>query len=89
MKLRRFLIALDAWFGSFSYYDEETDDVVIDGDEDDCYNCLMQTDEFHLIVIIYVSRAANLAHIFIYIVSSAQGTYNHINKPIGGKYYGI
>lgn len=49
MKLRRFLIALDAWFGSFSYYDEETDDVVIDGDEDDCYNCLMQTDEFHLL----------------------------------------
>ena len=49
MKLRRFLIALDAYFGSYSYYDEDLDDVVIDGDENECYNCLMQTDEFHLL----------------------------------------
>ena len=49
MKLRRFLIALDEYFSSFSYYDEDLDDVVIDGDEKECYNCLMQTDEFHLL----------------------------------------
>lgn len=49
MKIRRFLIALDEYFGSFSYYDDETDETVIDGDENDCYNCLMQTDEFHFL----------------------------------------
>lgn len=49
MKLRRFLIALDEYFGSYSYYDEEIDETVIDGDENECYNCLMQTDEFHLL----------------------------------------
>lgn len=49
MKIRRFLIALDEYFSSYSYYDEETDETVIDGDENDCYNHLMQTDEFHLL----------------------------------------
>lgn len=49
MKLRRFLIALDDYFGNYSYYDEETDETVIYGDENECYNCLMQTDEFHLL----------------------------------------
>ena len=49
LRLRKFLIALDEYFGSFSYYDEETDETIIDGDEQECYDVLMQNDEFHLL----------------------------------------
>lgn len=49
IRLRKFLIELDAWVGSNSYYDEDTGETVIDGTENECYNHLMQTDEFHLL----------------------------------------
>ena len=49
LRIRKFLIALDDYFNFFSYYDDETDETVIDGDEQECYNVLMQNDEFHLL----------------------------------------
>lgn len=49
VRIRKFLIELDNYFNSYSYYDEETDETIIDGDENECYDCLMQTDEFHLL----------------------------------------
>ena len=49
IRLRKFLIALNSYFDSYSYYDEETDETIIVGDEQQCYNVLMQNEEFHLL----------------------------------------
>ena len=49
VRLRKFLVELDDYFNMFSYYDEETDETVIDGDEQQCYDILMRNDEFHLL----------------------------------------
>lgn len=49
IRLRKLLTALNEYMDSFSYYDEEIDDTVIDGDENECYNVIMQDDELHLL----------------------------------------
>ena len=49
IRLRKFLIELNCYFDSYSYYDEETDETIIVGDEQQCYNVLMQNEEFHLL----------------------------------------
>lgn len=49
IRMRKLLIALNKYMDSFSYYDEEIDDTVIDGDENECYNVIMQDDELHLL----------------------------------------
>ena len=49
LRLRKFLIELNSYFDSYSYYDEETDETIICGDEQQCYNVLMQNEEFHLL----------------------------------------
>ena len=49
LRLRKFLIELNSYFDSYSYYDEETDETIIVGDEQHCYNMLMQNEEFHLL----------------------------------------
>ena len=49
VRLKKFLVELDNYFGAFSYYDEEADETVIDGDEQECYDILMRNDEFHLL----------------------------------------
>ena len=49
LRLRKFLIELNCYFDSYSYYDEETDETIIVGDEHQCYNVLMQNEEFHLL----------------------------------------
>ena len=50
VRLRKFLVELDDYFGMFSYYDDETEETVIDGDEKQCYDILMREhDEFHLL----------------------------------------
>lgn len=48
-RIRKFLIALDDYIGCYSYYDDETEESVIEGDENDCYDFLMVIDEFHLL----------------------------------------
>lgn len=49
IRLRKLLSALNEYMDSFSYYDEDKDDTVIDGDENECYNVIMQDDELHLL----------------------------------------
>lgn len=49
IRLKKFLIALNEYFDTYSYYDEELDDTIIDGDENDCYRVLMKNEEFHLL----------------------------------------
>lgn len=49
IRMRKLLTALNEYMDSFSYYDEELDDTVIDGDENECYNVIMQDDELHLL----------------------------------------
>lgn len=49
IRLRKLLIALNEYMDSFSYYDEEADETVIDGDENECYDVLMRDDELHLL----------------------------------------
>lgn len=49
LRMKKLLIALNNYMNSFSYYDDETDETVIDGDETECYNVIMQDDELHLL----------------------------------------
>lgn len=49
VRLRKLLSALNEYMDSFSYYDEDLEDTVIDGDEDECYNVIMQDDGLHLL----------------------------------------
>ena len=49
LRMKKLLIALNDYMNSFSYYDDETDETVIDGDETECYNVIMQDDELHLL----------------------------------------
>jgi len=49
IRMRKLLIALNEYMDSFSYYDEEADETVIDGDENECYDVLMRDDELHLL----------------------------------------
>lgn len=48
-RIRLFLIALDDYLNSYSYYDDETEETIIDGDENDCYEYLMTVQQFHFI----------------------------------------
>lgn len=49
MRLTKFLIALNEYFSNHSFYDDEIEQTMVDGTEADCYNCLMQENEFHFI----------------------------------------
>lgn len=49
MRLTKFLIALNEYFSNHSFYDDEIEQTMVDGTEADCYNCLMQENEFHLL----------------------------------------
>ena len=48
-RIRKFIIALDDYIGSYSYYDDEKEETIIDSDENECYDFLMVIDEFHLL----------------------------------------
>ena len=48
-RTRKLLLALNQYMDSFSYYDDELDETVIDGDESECYNTIMQDYELHLL----------------------------------------
>ena len=48
-RMRKLLIALNQYMDSFSYYDEDLDETIIDGDEAECYNVIMKDDELHLL----------------------------------------
>ena len=49
VRVKKFLIALNDWLSSNSYYDEELEDTIIQGSEDECYNELMKCEEYHLL----------------------------------------
>lgn len=49
IRMRKLLNALDAYMDRFSYYDEDLDETVINGEEDECYNVIMQDRELHLL----------------------------------------
>lgn len=48
-RMRKLLIALNQYLDSFSYYDEELDQTIIDGNESECYDIIMRDDELHLL----------------------------------------
>lgn len=62
MRMRKLLIALNQYMDSFSYYDEDTDDTVIDGDENECYDVIMRDDELHLLGTETVKRVIHLCY---------------------------
>lgn len=49
VRLKKFIVELDSYLGNYSYYDEETGETIICSDEQQCYEFLMQKDEFHLL----------------------------------------
>ena len=61
IRMRKLIVAVDEWFSSFSYYDEDTDDNVIDGTEEECYNSIMQDDELHLLTTATVKEVISTA----------------------------
>ena len=63
MRMRKLLIALNEYMDSFSYYDEEIDDTVIDGDETECYNVIMQDDELHLLGAETVKKVIHICYV--------------------------
>lgn len=49
IRLRKLINAIEDYADNFSYYDEELDDTVVDGDEDEMYDIIMQDKELHLL----------------------------------------
>lgn len=62
IRMRKLLSALNEYMDSFSYYDEDLDDVVIDGDENECYNVIMQDDELHLLGTEIVKKVIHICY---------------------------
>lgn len=46
---KKLIIALNDWFDNAAYYDDDTQEVVIRDTEQDCYDCIMQDKELHLL----------------------------------------
>lgn len=63
IRMRKLLCALNEYMNSFSYYDEDLDETVIDGDESECYNIIMQDDELHLLGSDTVKRVIHICFI--------------------------
>lgn len=63
IRMRKLLCALNEYMNSFSYYDEDLDETVIDGDESECYNVIMQDDELHLLGSDTVKRVIHICFI--------------------------
>lgn len=63
IRMRKLLIALNEYMDSFSYYDEEADETVIDGDENECYDVLMRDDELHLLGAQTVKKVIHICYV--------------------------
>lgn len=61
-RFQKLLIALNEYMDSYSYYDVELDDTVIDGDENDCYNVIMQDTELHLLTSETVRKVIHICY---------------------------
>jgi hypothetical protein len=48
-RLAKLIDAIESYSNSFSYYDDELDETVVDGTEEEMYNVIMQNDELHLL----------------------------------------
>lgn len=46
---KKLIIALNDWFDNAAYYDDDIQEVVIRDTEQDCYDCIMQDKELHLL----------------------------------------
>ena len=49
IRYRKLLSAILDWDSDCAYYDDDKDEVVIEGTEEDIYNAVMQDDELHLL----------------------------------------
>jgi hypothetical protein len=49
VRMIKFLAELEGYLGERSCYDEETDEDIIEGTEEECYDILMKTQDFHLL----------------------------------------
>lgn len=49
IRMKKFLMALDDYMNDATYYDDEQQKTVCKVSEEDTYNYLMQTEEFHLL----------------------------------------
>lgn len=48
-RLAKLIDSIESYSNSFSYYDEELNETVVDGTEEEMYNVIMQDDELHLL----------------------------------------
>lgn len=48
-RIRKLLSAILEWDSDCCYWDDEKEEVVIDGTEEDIYNAVMKDDELHLL----------------------------------------
>ena len=62
MRLKKLLVALNEYLDMFSYYDEDLDDTIIDGDENECYSVIMQDSELHLLGAETVKKVIHLCY---------------------------
>lgn len=49
VRMIKFLTELEGYLGERSCYDEETGEDIIEGTEEECYDILMKTQDFHLL----------------------------------------
>lgn len=61
-RIRNFLIALDELLINNEYYDDNLQKDIIDITEEQCYNILMQNDEWHLLG---SEKVKGFIHLFI------------------------
>ena len=48
-RLGKLIDAIEDYSNSFSYYDEDLDETVVDGTEDEMYDVIMQDEEIHFL----------------------------------------
>ena len=61
MRFRRFLIDLDQFMLDNEYYDDDKHEVICEVTEDDCYEEMMKTEEYHLLT---TKKVKSTIHLF-------------------------
>lgn len=62
IRLKRFIVKLDQLLQDCEYHDDETGEDVCDITEEECYDFLMKTEEYHLLG---TEKVKSFIHLFI------------------------
>lgn len=76
IRLKRFIVELDQLLQDCEYHDDETGEDVCDVTEEECYDSLMKTEEYHLLG---AEKVKSFIHLFITDYSSRVAILTALN----------